>query len=76
MLTAVSNRPGSATRLVFSGIGNMHNVRDALEELRNAMDPVKSRLWDKRWDESTAGTFPDMMVGHAGRSSCPQLGVV
>eukprot|EP00904_Undaria_pinnatifida_P013356 jgi/Undpi1/9150/HiC_scaffold_26.g11608.m1 len=58
------NRYGSSTQLVFSGIGNVHAVNDAFEELRNALDPLKmeSRLdrWKgdaERWKGDTSGSI-------------------
>lgn len=38
---SVLDRYGSSIQLVFSGIGNVNAVRDAFEEMRNALDPVK-----------------------------------
>lgn len=37
----VHDRYGRSIQLVFSGIGNVNAVRDAFEEMRNALDPVK-----------------------------------
>lgn len=47
---------------MFSGIGNVNAVKEAFEELRNAVDPLKTRVTDKWKDESSAGSLPDMMV--------------
>ena len=63
------NRYGSSTQLVFSGIGNVHAVNDAFEELRNALDPLKmeSRLdrWKgdaERWKGDTSGSILERTV--------------
>lgn len=49
--------------MVFSGIGNIHAVNDAFEELRNALDPL--RLSEKK-DESF---MVDMMVSILKKST-------
>ena len=36
------DRYGSSIQLVFSGIGNIHAVKDAFEEMRNSLDPLKT----------------------------------
>ena len=62
-------RYGSSTQLVFSGIGNVHAVNDAFEELRNALDPTKmeSRLdrWKgdaERWKGDASGSVIERAV--------------
>lgn len=37
---------------MFSGIGNIHAVNDAFEELRNALDPLRTRLTERRKEDS------------------------
>lgn len=49
--------------MVFSGIGNIHAVNDAFEELRNALDPL--RISEKK-DESF---MVDMMVSSLEEST-------
>ncbi|CBN77430.1 conserved unknown protein [Ectocarpus siliculosus] len=45
---------GNSTQLVFSGIGNVHAVKDAFEELRDSLDPVKVESKMDRWKEDSA----------------------
>ncbi|CAM9855011.1 unnamed protein product, partial [Ectocarpus fasciculatus] len=45
---------GNSTQLVFSGIGNVHAVKDAFEELRDSLDPVKAESKMDRWKEDSA----------------------
>ena len=57
---------------MFSGIGNVHAVNDAFEELRNALDPAKmeSRLdrWKgdaERWKSESSGSIIERTVSSA-----------
>ncbi|CAM9387147.1 unnamed protein product, partial [Hapterophycus canaliculatus] len=48
---------GSSTQLVFSGIGNVHAVKDAFEELRDSLDPVKIESTMDRWKGDSSKMF-------------------
>ncbi|CAM9493681.1 unnamed protein product [Scytosiphon promiscuus] len=48
---------GSSTQLVFSGIGNVHAVKDAFEELRDSLDPVKVESKMDRWKGDSSKMF-------------------
>lgn len=48
------HRYGESTQLVFSGIGNVHAVRDAFEEMRDSLDPVKTESKMDRWRDDSS----------------------
>lgn len=50
--------------LVFSGIGNVHAVKDAFEELRNALDPWKTESSSKkdRWRDDSSKALTEKYV--------------
>lgn len=58
----VHYRYGGSIQLVFSGIGNVNAVRDAFEEMRNALDPVKP--------ETESRSIMDKTVGYHGYHGC------
>lgn len=47
---------------MFSGIGNVHAVKDAFEELRDSLDPVKVESKMDRWKEDSAKMVAKKMV--------------
>lgn len=48
--------------MVFSGIGNVHAVKDAFEELRDSIDPVKIESKMDRWKGDSSKMFAKRVV--------------
>lgn len=65
-------RYGTSTMLVFSGIGNVHAVKDAFEELRNALDPWKTESNSKkdRWREDSSKALTEKYVRDYTAAGC------
>lgn len=55
-------RYSNPTQLVFSGIGNVHAVKDAFEEMRDSIDPVKTESKMDRWRDDSAKMVARRMV--------------
>ena len=65
-----SLRYGNSTQLVFSGIGNVHAVKDAFEEMRDSLDPVKTESKMDRWRDDSSKMVAKRVVSFWTHASC------
>lgn len=63
-------RYGDSTQLVFSGIGNVHAVKDAFEEMRDSLDPVKTESKMDRWRDDSSKMVAKRVVSFECVVSC------